>query len=83
MQLVDVKEKWTNRINTVTLGATKAEGGTRAKTITVGGETTLPFMTFEGEIPHPPAIAGLVVDIVPDDWPAVLKQAIGPEISLN
>jgi acetyl-CoA decarbonylase/synthase complex subunit delta len=81
MQLVDVKEKWTNRINTVTIGATKAEGGTRAKTVTVGGETTLPFLTFEGDIPNPPAIAGLVVDVVPDDWPDVLKQAIGKEIS--
>jgi len=41
MQIVDVKEKWTNRINTVTIGATRAEGGTRARTVTVGGETTL------------------------------------------
>jgi len=81
MQIVDVKEKWTNRINTVTLGATKAEGGTRAKTVTIGGETTLPFLTFEGEIPNPPAVAGLVVDVVPEDWPDVLKQAIGKEIN--
>jgi len=81
MQIVDVKEKWTNRINTVTIGATRAEGGTRAKTVTVGGETTLPFLTFEGEIPNPPAIAGLIVDVVPGDWPDVLKNAIGKEIA--
>ena len=81
MQIVDVKEKWTNRINTVTIGATRAEGGTRARTVTVGGETTLPFLTFEGEIPNPPAIAGLIVDVVPEDWPGVLKNAIGKEIS--
>jgi len=81
MQIVDVKEKWTNRINTVVLGATKAGGGTRGKTITVGGETTLPLLTFEGEIPNPPVIAGLVVDVVPDDWPEALKAAIGKEIN--
>ena len=81
MQIADVKEKWTNRINTVTLGATPAEGGTRARTVTVGGETTLPFLTFEGEIPNPPAIAGLIADVVPEDWPDALKNAIGKEIA--
>lgn len=81
MELVDVKEKWTSSIHTVTIGATAAEGGTRGKTVTVGGETTLPALTFEGEIPHPPVIAGLVVDVVPEDWPAVLKTAIGDPIN--
>jgi acetyl-CoA decarbonylase/synthase complex subunit delta len=81
MELVDVKEKWTNHIRTVTIGATPDEGGTRAKTVTVGGETTLPFLTFEGEIPHRPAIAGVVADVVPEDWPDVLKEALGPEIN--
>ena len=80
MEIADVKEKWTHKINTVTIGATASEGGTRARTITVGGETTLPFLTFEGEIPHPPVIAGLVVDVVPEDWPDVLKSAIGDVI---
>ena len=80
MQLLDVKEKWTSRINTVTIGATKAEGGTRGRTVTVGGQTTLPFMTTEGEIPHKPVIAGYVADMVPD-WPDVLTNAIGKEIN--
>lgn len=81
MEIPDVKEKWTNKINTVTIGATSAEGGTRGKTVTVGGETTLPLLTFEGEIPNPPVIAGLVVDVVPEDWPDILKKAIGDVIS--
>jgi len=81
MEIVDVKEKWTNQINTVTIGATEGQGGTRKSTITVGGQTTLPCLTFEGEIPHPPVVAGLVVDIVPDFWPDVLIQAIGDEIN--
>ena len=79
MQVTDVKEKWTAAINTVTIGATKAEGGTRGKTITVGGETTLPFLSFEGAIPNKPVIAGYVADVQPD-WPDMLAGAVGKEI---
>lgn len=81
MEVVDVKEKWTSRINTVTIGATKEQGGTRGRTVTVGGETTLPCLTFEGEIPNRPVVAGIVVDVPPEDWPDVLKKAIGKEIN--
>ena len=80
MELPDVKERWTSKINEVTIGATKDEGGTRGKTVTVGGQTTLPLMDFEGELPNPPVIAGYVSD-VPPDWPDVLKNAIGSEIN--
>ena len=81
MEIADVREKWTNRINVVTIGATREQGGTRARTVSVGGETTLPFLTFEGEMPNRPVIAGLVVDVVPEDWPAALKSAIGDVIN--
>ncbi len=81
MEVVDIKEKWTNRINTVTIGATAEEGGTRKSTVTVGGETTLPFLTYEGQIPHRPVIAGVVTDVVLDGWPDVLKEAIGDVIN--
>ena len=80
MEIPDVKEKWTSKINTVTLGATKENGGTRGKTVTVGGATTLPFMTFEGEMPNKPVIAGFISDTAPD-WPEVIKEAIGKEIN--
>ncbi len=80
MQIVDIKEQWTAAINQVTIGATKAQGGTRGRTITVGGQTTLPFLTFEGSIPNKPVIAGYVAD-VPPDWPEMLVQAIGKEIN--
>jgi len=80
MPVPDVKEKWTSSINEVTIGATKEQGGTRAKTITVGGQTTLPFMTFEGDVPNKAVIAGYVAD-TPPDWPDVLKDAIGKEIN--
>jgi len=81
MEIADVKEKWTNQINTLTVGATKEQGGTRGKAVTVGGETTLPYLTFEGEIPNRPVVAGTVVDVVPDNWPDVLKAAIGDVIN--
>ncbi len=80
MEVVDVKEKWPNKIRTVTIGATAEEGGPRGNTVTVGGETTLPFLTFEGEIPNRPVIAGMITDVVPD-WPDVLKSAIGDVIN--
>lgn len=80
MGIPDVKEKWSGKINQVTIGALKEQGGSRETTVTIGGHTTLPFMTFEGQSPHPPVIAGFVADTVPD-WPEFLKQAIGPEIN--
>ena len=80
MSIPDIKEKWISKINEVTIGATKDEGGTRGKKVTVGGHSTLPFLTFEGEIIHKPVIAGYIADVVPD-WPDVLKNAIGKEIN--
>jgi acetyl-CoA decarbonylase/synthase complex subunit delta len=70
-----IKERNTGSISTVVLGATKDQGGTRANTITVGGETCLPFMQFEGEIPNKPIIAMEVVDRVPTEWSTELKSA--------
>ncbi|MDI7275132.1 MAG: acetyl-CoA decarbonylase/synthase complex subunit delta [Anaerolineae bacterium] len=71
------KEKWTGSIREVTLGATSAEGGTRSRKVTVGGETTLPFLHFEGQIPHPPVIAVEVQDRYPEDWSPLLLEAWG------
>jgi acetyl-CoA decarbonylase/synthase complex subunit delta len=71
------KEKWSGKVREITLGATTADGGTRAKTVTVGGETTLPFLHFEGKIPHPPVIAVEVQDRTPADWSPVLLEAWG------
>ena len=36
MPVPDLAEKWSTRINEVTIGATQAEGGTRTSTVTVG-----------------------------------------------
>jgi len=75
------KEKWSGKVREITLGATSADGGTRTKTITVGGETTLPFLHFEGDIPHRPAIAVQIQDQPPADWSPVLVAAWGEVVN--
>lgn len=71
------KEKWTGKVREVTLGATAADGGTRAKTITIGGEGTLPFLHFDGVIPHAPVLAVEIKDRKPDDWSPLLYEIWG------
>ncbi len=70
-------EKWTGKVLEVTLGATAEEGGTRSHTVTVGGETTLPFLHFEGEMPNPPRLALEIADRRPDDWSPLLMEVWG------
>ena len=69
-----IKERYTTKVGEVVLGATKAEGGTRSQTITVGGDSTLPFLHFEGEVPNRPVIAMEVQDMVPEWSPEVIKN---------
>jgi acetyl-CoA decarbonylase/synthase complex subunit delta len=71
------QEKWTGKVREVTLGATAAEGGTRTTKVIVGGESTLPFLTFEGGMPRPPAVALEVQDRYPADWSLVLREVWG------
>jgi acetyl-CoA decarbonylase/synthase complex subunit delta len=75
------KERWTGTIREVTLGATADEGGTRTKTVTVGGQTTLPFLHFEGEMPNPPVIGIEIQDGYPADWSPVLLEAWGDAVN--
>lgn len=70
-------EKWNGKVREVTLGATAADGGSRKRTVTVGGAATLPFLHFEGATPHRPVIAIQVQDIDPVDWPSALRAAWG------
>ncbi len=68
------QEKWTGAIRTVTIGATADQGGTRTKTVTVGGHTTLPFLTFEGNVPNRPVVAVEIKNRRPDDWSPILLE---------
>jgi acetyl-CoA decarbonylase/synthase complex subunit delta len=76
-----LKETWTGAVQTVTLGATPAEGGTRGRTVTVGGERSLPFLHFEAPMPHRPVVAVEIKDRRPDDWSPVLLWAWGEVVN--
>lgn len=77
MPIPDAKEKWSGRVNPVTIGATKSEGGTRGRTVTIGGADGIPFLDFDGQTPHPPAIALDVLDKAPAEWPQPLAEVYG------
>jgi acetyl-CoA decarbonylase/synthase complex subunit delta len=72
-----LKEQWEGQVREVVLGATSAEGGTRTKSVVVGGETTMPFMTFEGSMPNPPVIAIEIKSHRPEDWSELLLKDWG------
>lgn len=70
-------EKWSGKISTVTIGAKIAEGGTRAHSIKIGGEESLPNLFKEGAIPNKPQIAFEIWDATPTDWPDELNKIYG------
>ncbi|MEA3338470.1 MAG: acetyl-CoA decarbonylase/synthase complex subunit alpha/beta [Chloroflexota bacterium] len=72
-----LKEKWPGSIREITLGATSADGGTRTKTVTIGGQTSMPFLDVEGELGRKSVIAIEIQDRKPDDWSPLLMQAWG------
>jgi len=62
------KQIYSGAIKPVTIG--KGD-----KAVTLGGETSYPFYTFEGEMPNPPRIAMEVWDIDPgEDWADPAKE---------
>ncbi len=65
------KVEYPSKIEEVTLGATKADGGTREYTLTLGGEQSLAFYTFDAPQPHLPVIA---IDVF--DRPPMLAKAV-------
>ena len=81
MPIQIIKDRNSGKIAQVTLGATKEQGGTRTNTVTVGGESSLPFLHFEGETPNRPIIAMEVVDRSPAEWNNALKSALGEAIN--
>ncbi len=56
-------ETYPSKVTEVKLGATKSEGGTRGKTLTIGGETAPAFYSFERPMPHPPIVAVDIFDM--------------------
>ncbi len=64
-------EKWRGRVQEVRLG------GDGRKSVVLGGESTLPFLHFDGEVPHRPVVAVEVLDMPPADWAGSVMSAWG------
>jgi acetyl-CoA decarbonylase/synthase complex subunit delta len=62
-QFVPPIETYPGKIVEVKLGATKSEGGTRGRSIVIGGETAPAFYTFERPVVHPPVVTLDVFDM--------------------
>ncbi|MCL1977083.1 MAG: CO dehydrogenase/acetyl-CoA synthase subunit delta [Candidatus Bathyarchaeota archaeon] len=56
-------ENYSSSIAEVKLGATKSEGGTRGRSITIGGEKAPAFYTFESPVIHKPVVTLDVFDM--------------------
>jgi acetyl-CoA decarbonylase/synthase complex subunit delta len=56
-------DTYPGKIVEVRLGATKGEGGTRGKSVVIGGETSPAFYTFERPVVHPPVVTLDVFDM--------------------
>lgn len=68
-------QEYPGQIREVTLGATKSEGGSRGKTVVIGGATTPAFYLFEKTPPNPPVIS---VDVF--DMKVTLPKAIRMQV---
>lgn len=68
MAVTIAKERWTSKVNELVIG-------TEPNVVKVGGDSTLPFLFFEGEMPNRPVVALEVCDMEPDDWPEALISA--------
>ena len=75
MPVPDTGESWRGKVNEVTLGATKEQGGTRGKTITVGGAQVMPLTGEREKRGRRPVIAADVLDAVPVEYPSTLVEA--------
>jgi acetyl-CoA decarbonylase/synthase complex subunit delta len=72
MPLPPLTESYSGSVTTAVLG-----GGTRTKTVTVGGAKTIPYGGDKAACGNRPVIAIDVLDAAPEDWPPVLAEAYG------
>jgi len=61
------KNSYSGKINSLKLGTGDSQ-------VLVGGETALPFYTFEGENPNKPIVAMEVYDARPEGWPETVAK---------
>ncbi len=74
------KEKWTGKIGVLELGSSVEKGGSRGKSILVGGSNGMPFLSYEGTSPNRQIIAGEVMDTT-DELPIVVKEFFGDAVN--
>jgi acetyl-CoA synthase len=70
-------DKFTGEILTVTIGGS----GSRKSSIRIGGATTLPFRSMEGNPGRPAAVAMEVFDVAPEKFPQVLRDFWGDALA--
>ena len=63
VRFATLKDVYKEKIAEVKLGATKTAGGTRGKSITIGGEAAPAFHFLKNPMPHPPVIALDIFDM--------------------
>jgi acetyl-CoA decarbonylase/synthase complex subunit delta len=74
MPVPEVADSFSGSVTKVTLGATKANGGTRTSTVTVGGSSNIVYGGAPDSAGERPVIAMDVLDVRPDDWPDALVE---------
>ncbi|MFD3155768.1 acetyl-CoA decarbonylase/synthase complex subunit delta [Haloimpatiens sp. FM7330] len=68
-------QKYSGKINEIQIG-------TGEKAIKIGGENTLPFYTFDGDIINTPKVGMEIIDVCPEEWIDSLKE-IYKDVSSN
>jgi acetyl-CoA decarbonylase/synthase complex subunit delta len=71
----DLHFGWTGGIGPVTLGATRAEGGTRKMAYQIGGGTTLPFL--DNNPPSSSPLVALEICDNPEYWSPIVRSFCG------
>ena len=74
MPVPEVADSFSGSVTKVTLGATKAGGGTRTSTVTIGGSSNVIYGGSPDDAGERPVIAMDVLDVSPDDWPDALVE---------
>jgi acetyl-CoA decarbonylase/synthase complex subunit delta len=73
MPVPEVVDSYAGSVNRITLGAT-GNGGTRQKTVTVGGARNVVYSGSPADAGQRPVLAMDVLDARPSDWPDVLLE---------
>jgi acetyl-CoA decarbonylase/synthase complex subunit delta len=68
MPVPQIADSFTGSVNTITLGATKENGGTRTSTVTVGGAKNVVYGGSPEDAGNKPVVAIDVLDSAPTDW---------------